>query len=902
MTSMHHDFCEHQQFVEDFRAAGFALHWLHPREKRPIGDKWSEAPVLATAELLASYRRGNNLGVRLGELSMVAGGYLHVLDLDIRAEGTAEETWAALAALLPGVDLRTLPVVQSGSGGESRHLYFITDKPFRSKRLWTSPGKHRQTKGGNEVWSYDAEIELFGTGKQVAMPPSIHPETGKPYIWLREFDFAVLDLGIGPFVPSSAIEKLAVAEHATYEFETREPLTFTDGQLERHLDAIPVSDLHYDDWIKLGQALHHQFGGSDAGFDLWVLHTKRSSKFGIKQTPAQQLREMRRVKWKSFGRYRGKPVTMASVIEWAKDARIADLRASFDDEDDCEAPAGSTKEIGQKPSISAALTRPVATEEIDDIDAIGGDSPPAAEPATSMFDDILGGDEAADADAVEEDDEDDIDAIGANRPVKGQTKAVAGDWISLLDITEDKGAIKPHLHNLKIIVANDPRLAGLPQLNEFTQETVQRTPPGRRQNNRRNAAKQAQQLEGRIWNVRDTRNGELWSDDRDFAIRSILEAPGTQGGYGIKVSDRDLKAAIVLSANASAFHPVREYLESVAWDGTARVDTLFTDYVGAPNNAYSRSVSRMMLVAAVTRIFEPGHKFDFAVILEGLQGKRKSTFIKTLGKHWFGELNADWTDSKQLIEQMQGKWIMEIPELSGLGRADVRGIKAFISTEKDRARLAYARRAGEFPRQCIFIGSTNDREYLKDDTGGRRFWPMMCTAGEINIALLEQNVDQLWAEALVIYRSMRTAQPYGTLPLYLADQEAQITAARLQEAKRVESADDATAGRIAEWLSQPIVTGSLDDDYDAEGKPVYRNETCLVELWTDCLGNDMKSYGQAAAQQLGRAMRLVPDWDLCTMASGRKQFPKHGRQRFYSRFGDRGYLERMGGVGVLQAA
>lgn len=901
--------------ANDLAGAGFAVHWLHPRSKRPIGDNWSDAPVATTEQLGSTYQRGNNLGVRLGEPSVVADGFLHVLDMDIRIADLADEAWDALRELFPDVDLDALPCVASGSGGESRHLYLIADKAFRSKTLAHSEGKHRRTKpDGSFTWSWDWEIELFGTGKQVVLPPSIHPDTRQPYRWLREFEFDLLDFGMGPFLPSAAIERLAVAEHAIYEFETREPLTFTPEQLHRTLGAIPVSDLDYDDWIRLGQALHHQFGGSEEGFALWVEHTKRSKKF----TGEKQLREMRRVKWKSFGRYRGKPVTMATIVEWAKDARVADLRASFDDEDDDEEGAGSEPVSGQKPSDRSGLARPVNDEvgtttfgtrslapaavtdiaEVDPVDAIGGVVPQfetMAPSATAAFDEILGGDDDDTADEAEEpeDEVDDIDAIGSNVPVKGQTRGVAGDWISLLDIN-DEGAIKPSLHNVELIVTNDPRLVGLPQLNEFTQETVQRTAPGRRANQRRNAAKQARQLEGRVWQVRDELNGELWSDDRDFAIRSILEAPGTQGGYGIKVTDRDLKASIVLAANGNAFHPVREYLEGLTWDGVTRAENLFRDHVGAPDDAYSRSVSRLMLIAAVTRIFEPGHKFDFAVILEGLQGKRKSTFIQTLGKSWFAELDGDFHDPKQMIELMQNAWIMEIPELSGFNRGDVRSIKAFISRQRDRARLAYARRAGEFPRQCIFIGSTNDKEYLKDDTGGRRFWPMLCTAGEIDIAGLERNVDQIWAEALVLYRAMRTSQPHGILPLYLADDEAKITAARLQESRRVETSDDIMAGRIAEWLSSPVVTGSMDDDFEEDGAPRYRTETCLVEIWTQCLGNDARALKQAESQGLGRAMRLVPDWSLCTIGTGRKRFGALGQQRFYSKFGDEGFLKRSG--------
>lgn len=818
---------------EFLRAQGFAIHWLHPKSKRPIGNEWSEAPVATAESLLTKYQPGNNVGVRLGEPSPVAGGYLHVLDLDIRVADMADEAWDALAALLPDVDLDELPLVASGSGGESRHLYFITDKPFRSKKLATSEGKHRHFDNlkGRDVWSYDWEVELFGTGKQVAMPPSIHPDTRKPYTWLREFDFDMLPLGIGPFVAASDIEALAVAEHSTYEFESREPLTFKAGQLDRILDDIPVERIDdYYDWVTLGQALHHQFGGNDAGFELWLKHSARSEKFDDNRRALLR-------KWRSFGKNRRKPVTMATIVEWAQESRSAALRDAFEDLDD------EPETVTEKPA-------PAPAAPLSDLDILGGgDEDEPAEPLSDL--DLLGSSSTADEDAL--------------------------DWVSLLDFNEE-GAVKPTLHNVVLLMNNDPRLVGIPQLNEFTHETVQRTAPGVKPARRKNAAKPTPQLDGRIWHVKDTLNGELWSDDRDFAIRSILEAPRTQGGYGLKVSDRDLKAAVVLAANRQPFHPVREYLECTTWDGKPRVETLFRDYVGAPDDAYTRSVSRLIMVAAVTRIYEPGHKFDFALILEGLQGKRKSTFIQALGRSWSAELDGDFHDQKQMIELMQGGWILEIPELSGFGRADVRSIKAFISRQKDRARLAYARRAGEFPRQCIFIGSTNDREYLKDDSGGRRFWPMLCQADTIDIAALEANIDQLWAEAKSLYDAMRVKQPGGTLPLYLTDPVAHDIAARLQESRRIESADDGWKGRIHDWLDQPINTGSIDDDTD-NGEPRYRDVTCLMELWFDCLGQTGK-YTTADGSMLGRIMSRIDGW---TSDGQQHRFPRWGKQRAYRR-------------------
>lgn len=827
--------------IAPLREAGFALHWLKPRDKAPAGGAgWSEAPVASLDALGRAHRPGYNLGVRLGEPSRLIGGlYLHVIDLDIRFGDLADEAWTAFRKLLDGVDLDMLPTVKSGSGGESRHLFFAASKPFFSKVLAHSEGKHRRfdSRVGREVWSYDWEIELFGTGKQVALPPSVHP-SGNAYEWLRPFDLDALAFGAAPEIPADAIERLAVAETAAYEFESRPPLDFKPGQMERDLDLLPAARLDdYHDWVTLGQALHHQFGGSEEGFDLWVTQSKRSEKFD--STP-QGLRDMRR-KWRGFGKNRRQPVTMATVRQWAQEARLDALAGEFDDLDDLDR----------------------FDEDLNDDDE------------TDEFGDLLGA--AAPVDAL------------AAFDLTPEEKAAAKvqNWASLLDVNEE-GGFRPTLHNVELIVRNDPRLIGLPQMNRFTQETVQRTPPGTKTNRRRNAAKDTRQLSGPIWEVADRLNGEIWSSARDHAVRSIIEAPRTQGGYGMQVTDRNLKAATVLAAWDSAFHPVQEYLERLRWDGAQRVERLFIDYLAAEDNAYSRQVARLMMIAAVSRIFEPGHKFDFAVILEGIQGKRKTTFIEVLGRHWFAELDGNFHDPKEMVEKMQGAWIMEIPELSAFNRSDVQSIKAFISRKTDKVRLAYEARAALFPRQCIFIGSTNDSEYLKDPTGGRRFWPMPCWLPNIDTAALEANIDNLWAEALILYREMRAAQPFGTLPLYLTNPEAQTIAARLQESRRVETPDDALAGQISAWLARPVSSGNAIEDGEA---PRFRTETCLIEIWMECMGGSKTGYTVPVSQSIGRAMKLVPGWE---QTGTPHTFPQpYGRQRCYALGGRDGYHKRL---------
>lgn len=802
-----------------YAQAGFALHWLRPRSKAPINKDWSTASVASSDVLSASYQAGYNVGVRLGEPSRVAGGYLHAIDMDIRVADLADEAHDALRDLFDGVDINTLPSVVSGSGGASRHLYFVSAEPFYSRKLAMSEGKHR---GRDGKWHYDWEIELFGTGKQVAMPPSIHPDTGKPYQWERPFDLDMLALGVAPMVDAAWLAEIVEPVSARYEFEDIEPLTFKAGQLERDLGDIPDDRIDdYHDWVTLGQALHHQFGGAREGYDLWVAQSKRSDKFDERQMPG---------KWRGFGRNRRRPVTMASVRQWAIEARQARIIDEFDD----------------LPDVPFETPTPTASTTDSDVDALLGGVSPEPDP-------------------LDAGDDDEIDPLDA---------PVTLDWRSLLDFNPDTGAIKPTLHNLQVLVANDPRTNGLPEHNDFTREIVQRKRVGRKECLGRKPAKPTLQLDPAIWGVDDPMNGTLWCDTRDRDIRKIFEAPKTQGGYGIKVTDRDLSAAVDLTAHRNRFHPVKDYLQSLTWDGKPRAETIFVDYLGADDNQYSRDIARLMLIAAVCRVHEPGHKFDFAVIIEGMQGRGKSTFIRILGKNWFTELEGNFSDPKQMVELMQGAWIVEIPELSGFNRSDVRTIKAFISRQDDKVRLAYARRAAEFPRQCVFIGSTNDYQYIKDDSGGRRWWPVRCSVDSIDLHSLRSNVDQIWAEAVYMYKEMRRVQPAGTLPLYLSLEESSRIAFEMQSSRTVESEESVAAGIIGVWLAKPVYNGSLDIE-----KPVRRDVTCSREIYDHCLKVDRPTYSQGTAQLIGRAMELVPGW----RKSGHVKFDRYGIQRSWKR-------------------
>jgi putative DNA primase/helicase len=497
----------------------------------------------------------------------------------------------------------------------------------------------------------------------------------------------------------------------------------------------------------------------------------------------------------------------------------------------------------------------------------------------AMFDDSdLEGVGNTDAATAEPEFDEDIEALLGRGPTIGTAaeNEPETDWISQLDLNED-GGIRATLTNNALILQNDRRMRGVVAHNEFTEQIVCR----------RDLVSKMPVVP--VIRVADKVGGDIWSDRHDHALRAIIEAPNGRGkaGYGLKVSDRDLKGAVNLAAQTNTFHPVREYLRSLRWDGVKRIATFWKKYLGSPDDEYHRQVALIMLVAAVARVHEPGHKFDTAIIIEGIQGTRKSSFIKVLSRGWFGELHGDMGDRKKMVELMMARWITELPELSTLTRSDVNDVKALLSAAADIVRLAWDRRAFEFKRQCIFIGSTNDRKYLKDETGNRRFLPVTLDTqalGRENIDTdaLEREIDQIWAEAVVEYDRWRERHPKcrGDLPLTLTGEAALAAALQLQESRKIESAEEGLAGQIGEWLDRRVPVSALDgsDDisFDAPDEPMaIRTRTCLTELWVECLGRDIGAYGPQQAQLLGRAVGQLRGW----VGGKRDRIPKYGQQR-----------------------
>lgn len=436
------------------------------------------------------------------------------------------------------------------------------------------------------------------------------------------------------------------------------------------------------------------------------------------------------------------------------------------------------------------------------------------------------------------------------------------EWVKKLEVNR-KGAILPTIDNILIILENDPRLAGKITLNDFSHQPVAKgNLPWRK--------------------VGNQRDGEPWRDSDDAALRHYIESV-----YDIAAPTK-INDALAIVLERHKFHPVREYLESLWWDGIPRIETLFIDYLGAEDSPYTRAVTRKMLVAAVARVFQPGVKFDYSAVLVGPQGCGKSAIIKRLALDWHSD-SLTTVSGKEAYEQLQGAWIIEMAELTATRKAEVEAVKHFLSKQEDAYRVAYGRRVSHFPRQCVFFGTTNDDEFLRDRTGNRRFWPIRVRVQQPTKSiwndLTDYEVDQVWAEAVTLWREGET--------LYLGP-ELEAEALKRQGQHTEESAK---TGLIVEYLER-----LLPEDWEQRGIParrafihgtefgqpaegtVRRERVCAMEIWVELFEGDPKQLTPMQAREINDILRRLPGWVPYTEGRGRLYFGKHyGHQRAFVR-------------------
>lgn len=732
-------------------ALGFAIHWLHPNSKRPLESGWTTGPRKSWQELADTYTKGYNVGVRLGAASAIAGrGFLAVVDVDVKSgdERHRKEAIDAAKAVLRGAKC---PIVLSGRGNGSRHYYCVVPKTFKtwnpaqsSERVKVyMPSKAPSKKELAELspseiakgirFSHAWEISLYSEGRQVVVPPSIHPDSNKPYRWR---------------VPIAKADELPSIEFEGQPTESTKDVEKKKG-VNPSVTAGAVDDTGFEltpvilDWLEISDRIKRGImageGVTDRSAFLLPACTALVSAGLTKNEILTVLTEP------DF--YLGKCAYDHAKTTSRKRAALWIWKYTL-------------KKVMQERDAVAAFTAAAKIEPIRKLS--------------------------------------ETETRAQNEEMEGEL-----NWYSSLEKTE-AGKYRATLNNCKTILSNVCGQKDVVGRNEFAANDYY--------------------LADTPWR---SRKGEPVSDIDIVRIKFYCAET-----FGIEFGDNIVNQALLEIADLYRFHPVRDWLKSLKWDGVHRIDTWLKDYAGAIGpDLYLSEVSRKMLVAMVARIFKPGIKFDHMVILEGNQGVGKSTLLRRLtGDAWFSDATLNIGD-KDAVLTMQSKWLIEMGELSSLGRAELEQVKVFVTQTTDRIRAPYGKRVEEFPRQSIFVGTTNLEEYLRDLTGNRRFWPVKLGTGILDFNGVGEIREQLFAEAVAYWNLGE--------PLYLDSADGNLEAT-IEQNKR--SASD-------EWIS--IVADILD----GPGFPLAQFEMRDVAKRMDQVGAHRLT--QSDVQRLMRCFKLL---------------------------------------------
>ena len=410
------------------------------------------------------------------------------------------------------------------------------------------------------------------------------------------------------------------------------------------------------------------------------------------------------------------------------------------------------------------------------------------------------------------------------------------DWMrdAQLDYNPDTGNPKKTMDNILRILRFDPLLKGRIAIDDFSN--------------------QGMALGELPWN--DCPDKRLWTDTDDAGLLWWLEYR-----YGITGKDKVL-AAVMLVSSQQRYNEVKDYLEALVWDGTERLDTVLVDYLAAADTPYTRAVARKSFTAAVARVMCPGCKYDFVPVFNGPQGIGKTTFLKTIGKHWYSDSLQNF-NGKEASEMIQGIWINEIGEMSGYNRSEMDIVKQFLSRCDDVYRQPYGKHAVRFPRKGVFFGTCNNHDFLKDPTGNRRFWPIdvgLHRPAKDIWAQLPMEVDQLWAEAVQRYEAGE--------PLFMDTPELDAATWEAQETHRENSIRE---GMIRDWIEKPIPPNYANMSLSARRifwnggmtgpvELVPREKVCAAEIWCELFMGDPKHMRRSDASEINQVLVNTPGW------------------------------------------
>ena len=449
------------------------------------------------------------------------------------------------------------------------------------------------------------------------------------------------------------------------------------------------------------------------------------------------------------------------------------------------------------------------------------------------------------------------DDIETEAGVDADVEPEDDSWMERL-VTKKNGSLASTIDNIKLILENDPNLKEIVGLNEFDggKPTV---------------------LRHTLWG---SRKGDEWTDTDDANLRWYLEK--TYELYAVKKTDDALGKVM----RKYSFHPAREYLEGLVWDGVQRLETLFIDYLGAEDIEYTRIVTRKTLCGAVARVFRPGVKFDTVLVLVGEQGIGKSYILSLLGGKWFNDSISD-LQGKNPLELLQGSWIIELGELRAIKNATFETVKQFITKTHDTFRAAYARRPQTHPRQCIFFGSTNNPKFLSDPTGNRRFLPVgldKANSTKDVFGMTKDEVNQIWAEAKYLYEKGEKIHIEHTY----TDMVTQLQESYYEESDMAGMIADFVERKIPEnwkeyslndrrmfWYSQDNPTEDAE-----EVELVERDRISAIEVYCELLGNDIKRLDRRVLSDIRNVLRRMKGWQ--ELKSGFRSKP-YGYQRGFGR-------------------